>query len=199
MFTQGSKRYSGRGELSLEVRRQLFHLFLILLWCVPIAYFPEPLTIGLFVLVVVLNVSVVFRYEPLARLFRPLIESLERSKNLEEPGIQALYANLGIFLSYLLFGELSLVGVVVLAVGDSFSTLVGKLIGERRLFFNASKMWEGSLAFFLSVYVVLVFYLDYHLALLLSVFSSLLEAAKLPLDDNFLLPVAVSSLYYLVW
>jgi len=199
MFTQGSKRYSDRGELSLEVKRQLFHLILILLWCVPIAYFPEPITLGIFGLVITLNLAVVFRYEPAARLFKTLISQLERRKNLDKPGIQALYANLGIFLTYLLFGELSLVGVVVLAVGDSFSTLFGKLYGRRRLFFNGSKTWEGSFAFFASVYVVLSLYLDTTTALLISTLSSILEAFRLPIDDNFVIPVFVSALYYLTW
>jgi len=55
------------------------------------------------------------------------------------------------------------------------------------------------LAFFASVYVVLSLYLDTTTALLISTLSSILEAFRLPIDDNFVIPVFVSALYYLTW
>jgi dolichol kinase len=199
MFTQGSERCSGKDSTALEVRRQLFHLFLILLWCVPVYYFPLEFNLLLFVLVIVVNFIVVVKFGPFLRLFSPLIAYLERKENLEKPGIQALYANLGIFISYILFGKLSIAGIVVLSVGDSLSTLAGKLAGKHSLFFNREKTWEGTLAFFLTTYSVLIPFLDVREALLLSSAGSLLESVPAPLDDNLTLPITVSALLYLVW
>lgn len=198
MFTPESERYSDRDELSLEIKRQVFHLFLILLWCVPINYFPYQLTLLIFSTVIAVNLLVVYRYEPLAGLFHRFIVELEREKNLSRPGIQALYANLGIFLSYILFGKLSLLGVVILAVGDSFSTLIGKVFGRHELFFNPEKTWEGTLSFFLSVYIVLLLWVGFEKALLFSCIASIVEAMRLKVDDNFLVPVIVTSLAYLM-
>ena len=198
MSIPGSERYSDRGDLVLEVKRQLFHLLLILLWCIPIYYLPRHLVLGLFFLVIFMNLLVVLRFGFILRIFSPIIEQLERDRNLSRPGIQALYANLGVFISYLIFGKLSLVGVVVLAVGDSLSTLTGKLLGRHRLFLNNSKTWEGTLSFFLSVYCVLLTFLPLQSALLVALLSSLLESAEPPPDDNLLIPVFATALVYLV-
>lgn len=140
----------------------------------------------------------VFRIEPIYGLFRLLIYNLEREKNLERPGIQALYANLGIFVSFLLFGKLSLFGVLVLSVGDSLSTLIGKLFGKSEIFFNTSKSWEGSLAFFLGSFLVLSLITDLRTALMVSALCALLEAMDTKLDDNLLIPIFASLLVYLV-
>ncbi|WP_457601433.1 diacylglycerol/polyprenol kinase family protein [Hydrogenivirga sp.] len=198
MSIQGYGRSSGRDDLTLELRRQLFHLFLISIWVAPIHFLPRCVTLLLFAGVIALNLLVVYRYEPAARLFSLLIEKLERKGNLERPGVQALYANLGILLSFLLFGKLSVVGVVVLAVGDSVSTLVGKFLGRRKLFFNPEKSWEGTLSFFVSVYGVLTLWLGFEEALIVALFSSLTEALRQPLDDNLSVPLVASALIYLV-
>jgi len=199
MYTQESKRYSGTEDLILEVKRQIFHLLLISLWLVPILLFPYPLTLLTFLLILGLNLAVVFKIRPFHNLFSFLIEHLERERNIERPGIQAFYANLGIFISFLLFGKMSMFGVVVLSVGDSMSTLIGRLFGKHRIFFNPSKSWEGTLAFFLGSFVALSFITDHKTALLLSSVTALLEAMDLKLDDNLLIPLFVSSLAYIVW
>ena len=136
--------------------------------------------------------------DPFYGLFSLLIEHLERDKNLDRPGIQALYANVGVFLSFLIFGKLSLFGVLVLSVGDSLSTFVGKLLGKNKIFFNPSKSWEGTLTFFLGSFLILSLITDYRTALLVSSLSALLEALDTKVDDNLLLPVFSSALVYLV-
>ena len=198
MFTQELKRFSNRDETLLEIKRQLFHLLLISVWCVPIYLFPYPVVLSLFTVVIVINTALVLNVSTFRRLFAPILEHLERDRNMSRPGLQALYANVGILISYLLFGSLSIVGVLVLAVGDSFSTLIGKLLGKTPVFYNEEKSWEGSLAFFLSSYIVLVFVMDLREALFLSLSGALLESFKLRLDDNLTLPIFATSLAYLV-
>jgi len=118
MSIHGSRKCS-ESSLQLELRRQIFHLVLISLWGIPVLFFPFPLTLMVFSAVLAVNLFVVLRVPFFLKLFNKLIELLEREKNLRFPGIQSLYANLGIFLAYLLFGKLSITGVAVLAVGDS--------------------------------------------------------------------------------
>ncbi len=199
MSTRGSERYSENEDLWLELKRQTFHLILISLWVLPIHLFPRNVTFLTFVLVLGLNLLVLFRVKPFYGAFLFLIVHLERKKNLDRPGIQALYANLGIFTSYLLFGELSTIGVLVLAVGDSLSTLVGKLLGKTPIFFNPNKSWEGTLSFFLGTFPVLCLLSDPRGALTVSVLSALTEALPLTVDDNLTLPVTATFLAYLVW
>ncbi len=198
MYTPGSGRSSEAEGIALEIKRQAFHLILISLWLIPILLFPYTLALLTFLVVLILNLTVVLRVEPFYRLFSLLIEHLEREKNMERPGIQALYANVGVFLSFLIFGKLSLFGVLVLSVGDSLSTFVGRLFGRNRIFFNPSKSWEGTLAFFLGSFLILSLITDYRTALLVSSLSALLEALDTKIDDNLLLPVFSSALVYLV-
>jgi len=141
---------------------------------------------------------VVFKVSPFYNLFSFLVDLLEREKNLRFPGIQSLYANLGIMIAYLLFGKLAVVGIVTLAVGDSLSTLAGKIWGKHPLFYNREKTWEGCVAFFLSTFGVLIFLADLRSALLVASVSALLESARLPVDDNFLIPVSATALVYLL-
>ncbi|MDQ7038130.1 MAG: SEC59/DGK1/VTE5 family protein [Aquificota bacterium] len=197
MSTQGSKRYSGSDHL--EVRRQIFHLVLISLWIVPILFMPLPVTLTLMVLIVVINLMVVRKADPVFKLVKPLIDRLEREENLERPGIQALYANLGVLISFLLFGKISAFGVAVLSVGDSLSTLVGRAFGRNPVFFNPAKSWEGTIAFFFGVYLVMLPFLGAERALLLGLVASLVEAVRTGMDDNLTLPVTGSLVVYLVW
>ena len=197
MSTQGSRRSSGSDLL--EIKRQIFHLVLISLWVVPILFMPFWVTLSLMILVVVLNLLVVLKTGPVFKLFRPLVYLLEREENLERPGIQALYANLGVLISFLLFGKLSAFGVLILAVGDSLSTLVGRSFGRNPIFFNTSKSWEGTMAFFLSTYFVTLPFLSLEDALLLGLVTSLTEAFRTGLDDNLTLPIVGSLVVYLVW
>ncbi|NPA42316.1 MAG: phosphatidate cytidylyltransferase [Aquificae bacterium] len=198
MFTRGLRRCSVREDKDLEVRRQLFHLIAISLWLVPIVYFPRWLTLFIFLLVILLNALLVLKVEPVHRFFNPLVESLEREKNVDKPSVQALYANLGVFLSFLVFDALSVVGVVVLAVGDSFSTIVGKLRGRNKLPWNENKSFEGTLAFFLSSYCALLFILPYGEAILIANLCALLESVDTQIDDNLLIPITASAVAYLV-
>ena len=183
---------------SLEVRRQLFHLVALSLWLIPIIYLPYWVVVALLLIAVTLNLAVVVRFKPVYVIFSAFIDLFERDRNFDKPGIQALYANLGVLISFLIFGKLAVVGVVTLAVGDSFSSLVGIHWGKHRIFYNESKSWEGVLAFFLGVYVVLMFFYPVSLALMVSVVSSLLESFKLPVDDNLTIPIVASAIAYLM-
>ncbi len=198
MSTQGSERYSESEGITLEVKRQLFHLLLIALWSIPIIFFPLGFTLLLFLVVLILNLLVVLRVDPFQRVFSILILHLERKVNIRKPGIQALYANLGIFLSYVLFGKAALIGVVVLSVGDSVSTLMGKIFGTHRIFFNIAKTWEGTMFFFLATFLTLLFFLSLEEALLVAIFGALLEASDIKFDDNFTIPLFSTALSYLV-
>jgi len=195
---QGSGRSSEGKVIPLEIKRQLFHLVLLSLWLVPVLYFPAPVTLFIMFSVLLINLFVVRRVKPFYALFNVFIRHLEREENLDRPGIQALYANLGVTLSFLLFGKLSSVGIVVLALGDSFSTLIGKLFGKIRIFLNERKTWEGSIAFFLGTYLILLPFLGFERSLLIAIAGSLIEAVDLPADDNLTIPIATTALAYLV-
>ncbi|MFN4319683.1 MAG: diacylglycerol/polyprenol kinase family protein [Aquificaceae bacterium] len=183
--------------LDLEVRRKFFHLFALLLWLLPINLFPRPFTILLFLLVLLLNLLTVMSFwKDKLSFYYKLVYKLERERNYSRPSIQAFWANLGIFLSFLTFGkDASLVGVVVLAVGDAFASIVGMRYGKRRI---GNKSLEGALAFFLSVFFVLSPFIGLWQAFAVALLSSAAELLPLKLDDNFTVPLTAALVYKII-
>ncbi|NPA32773.1 MAG: phosphatidate cytidylyltransferase [Aquificae bacterium] len=178
----------------LELRRQIFHILSILSLVPLILYLPRWAVILTLSLGIVLNLLLVLRNPFVLRVFSPLVSLLERKENLSKPGIGALWALLGVFVSYLLFGKGAVVGVVVLALGDGLSTLAGKLIGRHRLFYNPEKSLEGTLAFFLGSFLGLSFFLEPLEAFFISLVCALFESLPLGVDDNLTLPIFASLL-----
>lgn len=92
--------------LNLEIRRKIFHLLAISLWLIPLKFFPTWLVILSFLIVIILNLLLVNRVgiKFFPTLYR-IVFYFEREKNLQKPGIQALWANLGIALSFFYYLE----------------------------------------------------------------------------------------------
>ncbi len=182
-------------DFKLEVRRQLFHLFALFSWLIPIALLPRSFTLALMFVVLLVNLALMFKVGESAfgMLYR-LVYFFEREENLQKPAVQAFWANLGISLSFLLFDRCVMPSVVVLAVGDAFSTLVGVKHGRRKLL---GRSLEGSLAFFLSSLLVLLFPYGFLKAFLFSFVGALTELLSRKVDDNLSIPLAVSLSCYL--
>ncbi len=184
---------------NLELRRKLFHIFSLLLWIPPVLYLSKPLVVLVFFVVISLNLAVVLKIEPISGAFKVFIDLFERERNLSKPGIQALFANVGIFLSFILFGkEATVVGVLVLAVGDGFSGLVGYHLGRRRLFYNPSKSVEGSFAFLIGSLLTLYPLTDFQTALKVSVLGTIVESLPVKVDDNLIIPLVSAGVFYFV-
>jgi len=181
----------------LETRRKVFHLFALLLWLLPLNYFPSIITLLVFALVIGLNLITVLGVgkERLAFYYR-LVYKLEREKNYSRPGIQALWANLGIFMVFMLFGkEPAMVSVLVLAVGDAFASVVGIRYGRTKV---GNKSLEGTIAFLLSTFLVLLPFLGLWKAFLICSFSAIVEALPISVDDNLSVPLVAGVLYYML-
>jgi dolichol kinase len=173
--------------MNLELRRKLFHIFSILLWLLPLFLLPRPLLLLLCLLVILLNLSLVFKLgKDRLKSIYDLIYYFEREKNFKKPSIQALWLNLGVFLSFISFPkECSAVGVVITAVGDGFAGIVGYHFGKTKI---GNKSLEGALAFFVSTSLVLFPFLGPK-AFLVALAGTLAELFSKRIDDNFLLPL----------
>lgn len=85
--------------------------------------------------------------------------------------------------------------MLLLAVGDAFSNLIGTKIGRIRLW---GKTLEGSLAFFFSTLCALYFFLGFERALVVSLVGATVELLPLRLDDNFTLPIVGSFVCFVL-
>lgn len=189
--------------MDVEIKRQVVHasgIFTILL----IQFFGRSLAAILVLsMVTILWMAAYYRLnkkkinpaiipKELEKLESIIEKEFERPKEFPLRGAITFY--LGAFLAIILFQpNAAIPAIIVLAMSDSFSTLIGKFYGKHKLFINKNKSWEGSTAFFIPALVVLLFFVDPARALLVSLIATFVE--MLPrLDDNITIPIAVGFL-----
>ena len=105
-----------------------------------------------------------------------------------------------------LFGKfVAIAAILTFALGDGFSTIVGKRIGKHKLPYNKTKSIEGSIVFFLASFLgvfgiyILAGYWHWLPALVSALVGSVIESAipsNFWLDDNFAVPVGVGVVLY---
>lgn len=102
------------------------------------------------------------------------------------------YGILGVTLSYFLFKDYALYGIVSLVTTDAAATIVGGLAGTHRLPLT-TKTVEGSISGFITFFTVLILMRVPPLSsLILSIVAAVVEAYTV--EDNLLLPITVSFL-----
>ncbi len=139
-------------------------------------------------------------------LFSQLIDMAERERSKVTPGRGTFRFYTGALLAYILmlvFNKpyfMFASAVLVLAMGDSASTLVGVRFGRNKIPYNKHKSIEGAVAGFSFAFIgiflaqVLIFAVSPLYAVIISVSASfigmLVESLPLPVDDNLSIPVA---------
>ena len=121
-----------------------------------------------------------------------LLDSLEREG--APPAHGAFWYAIGalIALSFIPSPEGAVSAIMMLAVADGVSTLVGSY-GCHPLPYNKKKSIEGTLAFFMSG--LLTYFLIGAAAIPLALLAAAVESMDLPLDDNLTIPVACALFF----
>jgi len=100
---------------------------------------------------------------------------------------------LGIAATIMLFRfEVYLPAVLVVAVSDSVSALVGRRFGRVHILGLKNRTLEGSLAFFISAFAILVPFYPLPQALLATIVATLMELVPVYNLDNFLIPLGTA-------
>ena len=101
---------------------------------------------------------------------------------------------LGIFLTMSFFPvEQVIPAILVLALADAASTIVGIVYGEHKHLWNSSSSWEGTITFFAFAFGILYFFVPPQTALIIAVVMALIES--LPrIDDNISIPLITALL-----
>lgn len=187
-----------------ELSRKLFHIISILLLLIPLY------TCGNYCLASILAFFVVvffiiskFRIKNhLTNLYWLLLDKIERDENLKSlPAKQAFSLALSLILISLIFPrEIVAISIITLAVYDGFSTIGGKFFGKTKLINN--RTLEGASVGIIANTLVLMWFIGFWNALLVSVFAALLEMFSRPnsifTDDNFTIPIGTALLVYLL-
>jgi phytol kinase len=189
----------------LEIRRQAVHLILFSLFAFLILYLPFWLSFaiaaGALAICALGAAAVVFKLE---RVFPKNLRLISYvAKAAERSGEKAVYKRIpfygsiigliGIVASMLIVGTRAYIPILVLAWGDSASTVVGVYFGKHRLIQGRSL--EGALGFFVAAVIPLFVLtsLSDGKVLFLAASATLVEIFS-PVDDNLTIPIVVSAL-----
>ena len=118
-------------------------------------------------------------------LFYNIIRKLERDGAF--PGKGAIFFFIGVLFCLAFFGDsVTPVAIVVLAVLDSVSTIVGKRFGKIKLV--GKKTLEGTASGIVASAIVLLFLVQPVAAIVVSIIAGVTELVS-PVDDNLTIPV----------
>jgi len=183
-------------EYHLELRRKLFHLTLGSAIAFAV-YLLKPIY-GNFVLIPLVSGIVVMFVIPRAlpdlRVSNHLLYHFERQKDIENfPYKGAIHYGAGVFFPILLLDVKTACAIImVLSVGDAFSTLIGKFHGKMRIHQFAHKSVEGTIAFVVSSFVAALIFVNLGTAVMFALIGAAVELLS-PWDDNFTVPVALTT------
>lgn len=184
--------------MDLETKRQLIHasgatVALYVRWSYNAFGFTAPLA--------TLALAVVFLYlaaEGYKRKLRlpivsDIIDAAERAEAIEKsPAGGALFFLTGSLFSLLLFSSninIVCASILILAFGDSASTLAGRKFGRRKIFYNPAKSWEGSIGGFAFAFLGAATQITLPIAFIGALAGMLAESLPIKLNDNILVPV----------
>jgi len=127
-------------------------------------------------------------------LFSVLITHFDRNDHL--PGKGALMFAASTLACVILFPvSIAVPAIVTLAVLDSVTTIVGQSFGRHRIY--NGKSFEGTAAGIIVTAIVLLAFMSLTGALAVAVLAGIIELVS-PVDDNLVIPVAVSALLALM-
>ena len=195
--------------MHLEIKRQIVHatgVFSVLLILIFGKFIAAILMILIAVSFLLLaeyrkskKISRLISSEPLKGLEDVIDEEImeyERGDEFAFDGAIMFY--LGSFLVTAVFEpSIAIASIAVLALCDSISTIVGYFHGKNKLFVNKKKSWEGSSAFFIMAFLVLIFFINPVEAIIVALLVTMVEMIP-GVNDNLSVPLATAVFLSLV-
>lgn len=181
-----------------ETRRQLAHGAIGVAISAFVLY--EPSTIAPYALFA--SVVAIFLLMRLIKkkIHIPLVSKIlnifERKKDMQKfPLKGTLFFMTGSLMAASLYAKpIAAAAIVILALGDSFSTLVGRPFGKTKLIHNPKKSLEGSIAGFVAAFAGALFIASPKIAFIGALSGMVVESIDSPVDDNFTIPVVCGAL-----
>ncbi len=176
------------------MQRQLLHILFGILIVVLLHYSVITITTLLIIAILSLILSIIIKYVQLP--FLSFLHQWERKEDMDSfPGKGVVHYLLGCLLALVLFPkDIALAGIMILALGDSISHIVGRFYGTKKHPLNNKKMLEGWAAGIIAGFFGAVVFVSLPEAFLASVIAMTAEVADWGtrnriLDDNLFIPV----------
>jgi undecaprenyl-diphosphatase len=187
--------FLGHVKSKLELRRQIAHLVIgaVIVFLIELRL----MTVNLMFIILILGLllSLAYRYHPIP-LIHELLQIFERPKDINSfPGRGPIFLVLGSLLALLFFPiNIAKAAIVILAVGDSVSHLVGRYFGKTRVPLSKNKMLEGTVVAIIFSTLSALLFVDIGMAFVASLLTVCVESVypeKIAhyFDDNLLVPL----------
>ena len=181
-------------RIKLEIKRQPIHILSGLL-IIALLYYDllSPLILSALVIISVIASILIKKTRP--KVIYRLLQFVEREENLEHIPGKGLIAYLaGVLVVVTLFDkDIALASIMILALGDSISRLVGPF-GRIRHPFNNAKFIEGVIAGMIAASLGSMLFVKPYEAIAASFFAMLIEGidlkvSRFKVDDNITIPI----------
>ncbi len=187
----------------LEIKRQLVHIFLGIT-IVLLLRFDLINVVFLFILTIFgFALSFLSRIRHIPIIYG-LLKKFDREKDLKTfPGKGVVFYVFGAFLAVLLFPKnVAMASIMILALGDSVSRLVGPY-GYLKHPFHSEKFLEGVLAGALAAFLGALLFISWIPAAAASIVAMLLEGIDWEIkgfrvDDNLMIPLVAGGVIWLL-
>ena len=189
-----------------ELGRQLIHIAMGIILVI-MYYFNilSPLSVFLGIIVGVMASIISKRIKlPVFDTFLNYFERENERKNF--PGRGMIYFFVGVLLVMQLFEkDIAMASIMILALGDSISHIIGERFGQLNNIFNckSKKLFEGTIAGALAGFIGAVFFVSIPLAFIASFGAMIAEVIQIDLngnslDDNIVVPLIAGTIMFLL-
>ncbi len=191
------EKFFGKENI-FETRRQLVHggfgiLISAFVLYEPYNIAPKALFAAVIALLLLSHLIKKKIYVPLASEILNIFERKIDMHNFPLKG--TIFFVIGALIAVLLYEKtIASAAIIILALGDSFSTLVGKPFGKTKHIHNPKKSVEGSVAGFVVAFAGAMFIVFPKTAFIGALFGMVVESFDSPIDDNFTIPIVCGAL-----
>lgn len=129
------------------------------------------------------------------RFYLPFFSVILRGCRRDDTERGFIYYFIGMALTYSLFGSnlaVANASIIILTLGDSLSTIIGREYGKHPLPLKPDKSIEGSAAFLAAGFIGSLFFLEPVYAFTGALTGMLVEAYT-PVEDNIVIPLATGA------
>ncbi|MCL4364984.1 MAG: hypothetical protein M1569_00515 [Candidatus Marsarchaeota archaeon] len=180
-------------NMRVEIDRDIFHagigVFLILLF-----YFESsPVAITVLIVMILggifaISIADVFRSNRAARLV------LRLERNGTSLGYGAMWLAIGALIAVSFLSTRDVLAVFsAIFIGDPSATIVGLLVGGKKLPYNSTKSISGTLAYFVATAAIAYFFIGIY-ALPIAAVAAVVEGVRINIDDNVSVSIALTAL-----
>lgn len=191
-----------RGVVYREVKRKSLHVFGL---TVILAYWYFDKVVAIFFISGSLLASILMEVARLRSYalypFKAVVEAVTRPHEVRALAAHVYFFAGALITTFICSKEATITAIGASIIGDASAAIVGTLIGRHKWFFNPRKSVEGSIACFITsllssflltqaIYVYRFDLLALY-AISTALTMTLTDALRLPVNDNFLAPIAV--------